>query len=193
MYWLFLIAVAILPAAGSQVDAQDVSVSTVTVSTGTAVAPEPYLWPVAPRVQNQKVQIVSPFGPRELPDTHERENHEGVDFGVPAGTQVHASRPGLVLFGGLSGMYASRVDKKQKGRLLILRHADGMSTRYVHIDRLLVRPRQAVTAGQVVGLTGDSDEWSQPVLHFEIRDAQGHAIDPQTVLQDPVKKNVKAP
>ena len=41
-----------------------------------------------------------------------------------------------------------------------------MSTRYVHLNSLKIQPRQMVTSGQVIGTTAESDEWTEPVLHF---------------------------
>lgn len=180
---------ALLPSFGLSLQAQELAPAV--SSTGTLEAPpivEPYLWPIARKVNNKKVAIVSGFGQREVPESTLMELHEGVDFAVPPDTAVHASRPGKVLFAGFSTAYVSRVDKKDKSRLLIIRHGDGSSTRYVHLDRLRVTPGQQVVAGQVVGSTGDSDEWTQPVLHFEIRDPVGKALDPGTLLQDPSLK-----
>ena len=156
------------------------------------MAPEPYVWPVAKRIEGHKVKIVSDFGARGVPEGPGMETHDGIDFGVPPDTAVRASRSGKVLFAGFSSAYVSRADKKEKNRLLIIKHADGSSTRYVHLDRLKVTPGQQVVSGQVIGTTGDSDEWTQPVLHFEVRDLGGRAVDPESVLQDPDIK-VSAP
>ena len=112
------------------------------------------------------------------------ELHEGVDFSVPADTPVRAARSGKVLFAGFSTAYVSRADKKDKNHLVIVRHADGKSTRYVHLDRLLVRPGQELKAGDILGKSSDSDEWTEPVVHFEIRDSNGKALDPVTFLTE---------
>jgi murein DD-endopeptidase MepM/ murein hydrolase activator NlpD len=106
------------------------------------------------------------------------ELHEGVDFAVPEGTNVHAAHSGTVLFAGFSSAYVSRKDKKDKNHLVIIRHPDGRSTRYVHLDRLMVRPGQAVKSGDVLGTSSQSDEWTTPVVHFEIRETNGKAMDP---------------
>ena len=106
---------------------------------------------------------------------------------MPAGSNVRASRSGKVLFAGYSTAYVTRADKKDKNHLVIVRHADGKSTRYVHLDRLSVRPGLDVKAGDILGTSSDSDEWTVPVLHFEIREATGQAVDPLTYLVDPQK------
>ena len=81
-------------------------------------------------------------------------------------------------------MYVSRTNKNDQHRLIIIRHADGQSSRYVHLAGLRVRPGQEVKAGQVIGVVAESDEWVVPVLHFEVRDVQGRAIDPETVIKE---------
>src|SRR3954469_6651021 len=116
--------------------------STVAWSTATVVV-EPFVWPVAPFVHGRKIKVVSGFGRRKIPAIPNLatapvvaggdELHEGVDFAVPVGANVLASRSGRVLFAGFSKDYASRADKKEKNHLVIVRHSDGRSTRYVHL------------------------------------------------------------
>ncbi len=77
---------------------------------------------------------------------------------------------------------------------LIIRHNDGWSSMYVHLNNdnypgddglgLGVAPGltsgSEVTAGQVIGWVGDSGnaEGSIPHLHFELRDPSGYSVDP---------------
>ena len=112
------------------------------------------------------------------------EMHEGIDYSAAPGTEVRAARSGKVIFAGFSKMYVSRADKNDQSRLVIIRHADGQSSRYVHLGAFRVRPGQDVRSGQVVGVVAESDEWVAPVLHFEIRNIQGRAIDPETVIKE---------
>lgn len=142
---------------------------------------ETFELPLPSRVKSGVVKIVSDFGLRPGPD-QKPENHEGVDFAAPPGTPVKASRSGKVLFAGFSKSYTQRADKKQQNRLIIVRHADGMSTRYVHLGTLKVRPPQEVAQGDVLGTVDASDEGVTPVLHFEIRDAGGVPLDPMSLL-----------
>ncbi len=170
------------------------------LSSGTAIT-EPFIWPVSDMIGGKRVKIVSRFGRRKVPaipgiDTSTvvlpaEEMHEGVDFAVPADSNVRAARSGKVIFAGFSGMYVSRTDKKDKNHLVIVRHADGMSTRYVHMDRLRVRPGLDVKAGDILGSSSESNEWTEPVLHFEIRESNGKALDPMMFLPDPTKPVLK--
>jgi murein DD-endopeptidase MepM/ murein hydrolase activator NlpD len=184
----------------------------VAVSTGTLAgsAPVAALLPVEPYVSPfgaREVEIVSGFGKRDvmvqvkppvavpgqpaLPVTgalqSKTEMHDGVDYAVSPGTEVRSSRSGKVIFAGVSKMYQSRTDKNIQYRLVIIRHADGQSSRYVHLNFLRVRPGQDVKSGQVLGTVAASDEGSVPVLHFEIRTVQGQAVDPETVFVESIK------
>ncbi len=97
-----------------------------------------------------------------------------MDYAAPVpGPIVRASRSGKVLFAGFAKMYASRTDKTDQSRFVIIRHPDGKSTRYVHLSGLRIKPGQDVKQGQPIGVLAESDEWTEPVLHFEIRNVQG--------------------
>jgi murein DD-endopeptidase MepM/ murein hydrolase activator NlpD len=130
-----------------------------------------------------KRNVVKPNAPAGAPP--EPEAHEGVDFRVAPGASVYAAQAGKVLFAGFSKEYVSRADKKQQHRFVIIRHADGKSTRYVHLNTVKVRPGLEVAAGDIIGTASDSDEWKDPVLHFEIRDEQGKPLNPVPLLSSP--------
>jgi len=167
-----------------------VSTSPLTASaTGpAALVLEPYVCPLA----TKDTDIVSPFGQRDVlavstapvSGVPKSEMHEGIDYSANLGTEVRAARSGKVLFTGFSKSYVSRADKTVQSRLVIIRHADGQSSRYVHLGAFRVRPGQDVRAGQVIGVVAASDEWVAPVLHFEIRNIQGQAIDPETLITE---------
>jgi len=144
--------------------------------------PVPFARPVSASIGGKSTKIVSKFGKRKAPDTQQPEPHEGIDFAVPPDANVRAAKDGKVLFAGYSGAYVSRADKKDKNHLVILMHDGGFTTRYVHLERLRVRPGAMVKEGDVIGTTSVSDEWTIPVLHFEIRDAGGNALNPMDHL-----------
>lgn len=146
--------------------------SPVVVSSAPAV--EPYGCPLA------KCTVVSKFGARTV--SGKTEPHYGVDVKAGAGQTVRAARSGRVIFAGFSKEYVSRADKKQQERLIIIVHADRQSTRYVHLNSIAVRPPQMVEAGDAIGTASESDEWTEPVLHFEIHAANGKPLNPEKFL-----------
>jgi len=152
----------------------EVAVSTPTVP---VVAVEPYQCPLA------KCTVLSRFGARTVPGKAVTERHEGICLRASPGQTVRAARSGKVLFAGFSKAYVSRANKQEQQHLIIVRHADGESSRYVHLNTLAVRPPQEVKAGDVLGTASGSDEWTEPVLHFEIRAVNGAALNPEKYLE----------
>jgi hypothetical protein len=88
-----------------------------------------------------------------------RRAHLGVDYGAPYGAPVQAIGDGQVTFAGSKGA---------NGRMVHLRHANGYETMYLHLSRILVRPGQRVTQGQLVGLVGSTGLATGPHLDFRI-------------------------
>lgn len=167
-------------------------------ATGVAfLVDEPFVNPFGTKMP----KVISGFGKRDIPATLRppvvssgtrgtpatQEIHEGIDYRAFPGSAVRAARSGKVIFAGFSKMYVSRTDKTQQSRFVIIRHVDGKSSRYVHLNALHIRPGQDVQSGQVLGVMAESDEWTEPVLHFEIRDVQGQAMDPMKLLGDAKK------
>jgi len=176
------------PPASSAVSVDTAPVSAVTpvvitAMTLTAVAPEPYQCPFG----KSGCIIVSKFGARTVPGKDVKEPHYGVCLRTTPGQKVRASRAGKVIFAGFSKEYVSRANKKEQHRLVIVHHAEGQSTRYVHLNELSVRPMQEVKAGDVLGTASESDEWTEPVLHFEIREANGKPMNPEPLLKASAK------
>jgi murein DD-endopeptidase MepM/ murein hydrolase activator NlpD len=106
-------------------------------------------WPL------NRIQITSPYGPRG------REFHEGVDLRAPVGTPVFAAQTGTVIY----------ADRKIRGygNMVVIRHADGITTIYAHNSHLLVHRGQRVMKGQKIAMSGRSGRAHGPHLHFEIR------------------------
>lgn len=104
--------------------------------------------------------------------------HTGLDFAAPVGTPAMAASDGVVTFADTDGPY---------GNLVRVLHAGGVSTWYAHLDQLLVRAGQQVTAGEVVGLVGQTGNAHGFHLHFEVRrnaseTRSGTPVDPLTWL-----------
>jgi len=104
-----------------------------------------------------------------------KDGHTGIDFGCPAGTPILASNDGLVFFAGWKdGGY---------GYCIFIKHDDGFVTIYEHLLKdIPVAMSQRVLQGQVIGFSGSTGNSTGPHLHFEMRDENGKAFDPMTVL-----------
>ena len=120
-----------------------------------------FLWPV-------RGTIISRFGPRRG-GLH----NDGINIAAPRGAPVFASENGVVAYAG-NGI-------KGFGNLLLVRHSDGWTTAYAHIDKVLVKKGDTVKRGETIGTIGSSGKVNRPQLHFEIRKGS-QAIDPMTEL-----------
>jgi len=176
----------------------EVAVSTAPLTGPTTAAMnEPFINPFGTKMP----KIVSGYGKRTIPPAllvgatvqMTTEMHDGVDYRAFPGSAVKAARSGKVIFAGFSKMYVNRTDKTDQSRFVIIRHPDGTSTRYVHLNTLHVKPGMDVQSGQVLGVLAESSEWTEPVLHFEIRDAQGRPMDPVKVMAEQAPVAVKVP
>ena len=99
--------------------------------------------------------------------------HTGLDFSAPHGRPVRAAQSGRVAFAGWDGPY---------GKSVVIRHGNGVWTRYAHMSRLTVRRGEAVIVGDRVGRIGSTGNSTGPHLHFEVlRD--GHHRDPHRWLR----------
>lgn len=94
--------------------------------------------------------------------------HKGVDWLAPQGTAVHAAAEGKVTRAGWYSNYGYCVD---------IVHADGMITRYAHLDSISVSVGQAVSQGQLIAYSGNTGDSSAPHLHFEMWN-HGSTVNP---------------
>jgi murein DD-endopeptidase MepM/ murein hydrolase activator NlpD len=100
--------------------------------------------------------------------------HNGVDFGVPVGTAVKAARAGTVR---ASGDTDRACPNASYGRWVLVDHDNGLSTLYAHLSAISVNAGQSVTAGQVVGYSGNTGYSTGPHLHFTVYATDGMRID----------------
>ncbi|RME58086.1 MAG: M23 family metallopeptidase [Candidatus Dadabacteria bacterium] len=104
--------------------------------------------------------VSSWFGRRISPFTKRLSFHYGVDISLAYGSEVKATANGIV----------TRVQRTPTYGLMIeIKHRNGVTTRYAHLSKVLVRRRARVCQGQVIALSGSSGRSTGPHLHYEIR------------------------
>lgn len=113
------------------------------------------------------VRITSQFGFRRLHGTSA--HHDGIDIGYPLGAPIRAAWNGTVTHSGWRGGY---------GNAVIIDHGNGRETLYAHASRLLVKPGQKVSAGDVIARVGNTGRSYGAHLHFELR-VSGTPINPE--------------
>jgi hypothetical protein len=100
-----------------------------------------------------------------------RRQHEGIDIFVPRGTKAVAAADGIVGYVGRNRLGGNVVFVWSPGRRLNLY--------YAHLESQTVRAGQLVTAGETVGLVGNTGNarTTKAHLHFGIYTTSG-ALDP---------------
>ena len=117
------------------------------------------------------VRVSSSFDRHRFhPILHTEKAHLGVDYAAPLGTPVWATAGGRVSFVGPRG---------GAGNAVIVDHAGGMSSTYMHLSRFArgLAVGQAVRQKQVIGYVGMTGLATGPHLHFSVR-VNGAFIDP---------------
>ncbi len=104
--------------------------------------------------------ISSPYGWRIHPVRKKRSFHAGIDLAAPKGTAIYNVAPGRVIYTGSRGGY---------GKLVIVSHENGLSTRYAHCSQILVKNGQYVKEGQLIAKVGATGVATGCHLHFEVR------------------------
>jgi murein DD-endopeptidase MepM/ murein hydrolase activator NlpD len=114
------------------------------------------------------------FGYRADPFTGLRDYHPGIDISAPTGTKVLASADGLVAFADRQVGY---------GKLVVLQHKFGLSTRYGHLSLIAVKPGQRVRKGDIIGYVGSTGRATGPHLHYEVR-LNDQPMNPRLFMRD---------
>jgi murein DD-endopeptidase MepM/ murein hydrolase activator NlpD len=103
--------------------------------------------------------VSSVFGIRTDPFTRRRARHEGMDFADDLGAPILAAESGVVL---------TVTSHPQYGNSLIIDHGNGLTTRYAHTSRVLVKQGDLVKRGQEIAEIGSTGRSTGPHLHFEV-------------------------
>ncbi|WP_457571051.1 M23 family metallopeptidase [Desulfovulcanus sp.] len=125
------------------------------------LAATPSIWPT-------QGWISSEFGYRISPFTGRREFHKGLDISGPVGTPIYAPADGKVVFTGRDGAY---------GITLVIDHGLGITSRYAHLSRYVVKKNQRVTRGEIIAYMGNTGRSTGPHLHYEVR-LNGMPVNP---------------
>ncbi len=105
-------------------------------------------------------QEMSQFGRRIDPFTGRLAFHSGIDLAGPADSKIFATADGKVSFAGRSGAYGNMID---------VDHGFNITTRYGHLNEILIEEGAVVKKGQVIGIQGSTGRSTGAHLHYEVR------------------------
>ena len=97
--------------------------------------------------------------------------HNGLDLHA-RGDKVFAMLPGIVHKVGYD---------KRSGIFVILRH-DDITISYCHLSKVAVRKDDVVTAGTIIGITGNTRRSTGEHLHITCK-LKGRSVDPMVVIE----------
>ncbi len=117
--------------------------------------------------------VSSSFGSRVDPFHRSAAFHSGIDFKAATGTAIVAAGAGKVVKAGVNGGY---------GNLVEIDHGNGITTRYAHMSKILVKVGEKVAAKQIVGRVGSTGRSTGPHLHYEVR-RDNEATNPARFLK----------
>ena len=117
--------------------------------------------------------ITGVYGSQRILNGKPKWPHYGLDFAADEGTKIKAMLDGIVTL--------AEPDLFYTGGTLIFDHGHGISTLYMHMEKILVKKGQKVKQGDVIGTVGSTGRATGAHLDvrlnwFQIR------LDPATVL-----------
>lgn len=129
------------------------------------LAATPSIWPC-------EGWVTSPFGPRISPFTGRSDFHQGLDVSNEVGTPVYSPAKGVVSFSGVEGGY---------GKTMVVKHGNGLVTRYAHLHSFDIEVGQTVERGQQIATVGNTGRSTGPHLHYEVR-LNGTPVNPMRYI-----------
>ena len=102
-----------------------------------------------------------------------KSNHYGIDIAAKKGTRIKSSATGVVTM--------AEPDLYYTGGTLIFDHGHGISTLYMHMQKLFVKKGQKVKQGDIIGTVGSTGRATGAHLDIRLNWFQIR-LDPATVL-----------
>jgi murein DD-endopeptidase MepM/ murein hydrolase activator NlpD len=129
------------------------------------LANTPSVWPVMG-------WVTSGFGFRTNPFTGLSQMHEGMDISNRVGTLVIAPASGIVSDTGNDFAH---------GKFVVISHGFGITTRYNHLSKVLVRAGQKMNRSDKIAEVGNTGQSTGPHLHYEVR-VNGIPVNPMRYI-----------
>ena len=122
-----------------------------------------------------KMFLTQPFGDTEFARTgaYNGRGHNGIDLRASRGTRVYSVESGTVVGTGntdrIPGCYSY-------GKWILVKHDNGLTTLYAHLDLIRVSKGETVKRGDLIGYSGNTGYSTGPHLHLTAYASQGVRI-----------------
>ena len=117
--------------------------------------------------------VTGVYGSQRILNGKPKWPHYGIDFAAKKGTEIKAMLDGIVTL--------AEPDLFYTGGTLIFDHGHGVSTLYMHMEKILVKKGQKVRQGDVIGTVGSTGRSTGAHLDIRLNWFQVR-LDPATVL-----------
>ncbi|MBE9069816.1 M23 family metallopeptidase, partial [Leptolyngbya cf. ectocarpi LEGE 11479] len=104
--------------------------------------------------------------------SHSQDQKYAYDFDMPIGTEIIASRAGVVL--AVEERFADGNRTSGQENFVLVQHRDATVAGYFHLTQngVLVEVGRGVSQGEIIGSSGDTGDSTEPHLHFEVLECQ---------------------
>ena len=142
-----------------------------------------YSFPLACDHSTDAMKVTSPYGHRQAPKVGASTNHMGLDLRANYVPVLATEDNGIVV---------SVKDEGKGGNVIRVEYAraDGSKyqTAYMHLSQMNVKEGDKVSAGQPIGVSGNTGNSTGPHLHFSVKkvsvDDHSEQIDPSVYLAE---------
>lgn len=135
--------------------------------------------------------VSQPFGVN--PNSFQPQGHYGIDFACAVGTDIRAIGDGVVRWADWNQKLGANQwmiipGATGSGIFVVIDHGNGYVSLYCHLDSTPMNVGQRVTAGSIIGKSGNTGNSTGPHLHLEVvlmRNINGYRygrIDPASVM-----------
>lgn len=122
----------------------------------------------------ENVQVTQKFGKTsDARRLYTSGTHNGIDFRASPGTRIRSAADGVVEATGDTDAVCRGASY---GKWVMIRHKNGLSTIYAHLDMIKVRKGQDVLMGDLVGYSGSTGYATGPHLHFTVLASSAVAV-----------------
>lgn len=135
--------------------------------------PEPRNQPDTMMYPVSNVRVTSNFGSRIDPITHQPALHNGTDFAGNVGDNIYSPYAGVV---------SAKNKTERGGNQLFIKHDNGLTSGFAHLNKYYVSPGQRVDRGQLIAEVGNTGTVTGSHLHYTLKNDTGLYLNPVKFL-----------